>query len=751
MTKTTAREVRTSSTTPPMWRLSAIFAATLALAACSDGGDDSTPAPTPSPPPPAAVTTLTGVVATGAAVPGASVVIKDADGTTADVTTTAGAGGSYSANVTSLRAPLLVTASGTLNGEAVSLAAVVPAAAVTSAASNTANVTSLTNAIAALVAPSGNVSALADPAALSAAATTTNVTNASQLVVNTLRTDPVTNAALGDGFDPLRTAFTANGTGVGAVLDSLEVTTGASGVTITNLAAPVSGSGSQSVTLTPAQTATPTVVPTLPASATAGALPTAAEMTALAKKFEACLAEPLATRVTLNADGGATAISPGCNFAPASWRSGGLNWTERLGSFTFSRETLSGAKAGTPLISVVLPPANRSGNEFQHPTCNTDTCVVMRIPMTLASGKPFSSDFQLGKVNGQWDYVGNQLPYAISVDHRINHRKQVNTALAQANPDNFFAQDRIEAAARLIFDSEIGTTAQVRAIRWTGPGLPAAGVVTVRSQRCMTADRLVITNQEGSLDVNNQPGTQQSWSGGGSVDFVLSATKLDGSAITTPVPSGNWTSNASPANQDFRASPLTGSVPAWSEYRAEIFHFGNTTTTPNEVIYVRNNSPYEHASVGAGIARPTLSQATIDAYLKPTGANAGRITDLSHSVAFTNPAGNYVLSGSLFSQNRISATNSENETANYYSRAALLMRPTAFGDATIGGKEWLGARTSASLSPNTASSGTNPNPRCVQELEPLEGNATNLSYREIGLSFRGAGFKLYQDIHFWSN
>ena len=722
-------------------RLSALFAATLALSACGSGGDDGGTPP--------AVTTLTGVVATGVAVPGANVVIKDADGTTADVSATAGSNGSYSADVTSLRAPFLVTASGTLNGEAVSLAAVVPT--VTAAAGNTANVTPLTNAVAALVAPAGNIGSLADPTALSTAATATNVSNASQLVVNTLRTDPVTSAALGANFDPLSTAFTANGTGIDGVLHSLEVTTDASGVTITNLAAPVSGSGSQSVTLTPAQTATPTVVPTLPSSS-ASTLPTAAEMTALAQKYEACLAEPLATRVTLDANLRATAVSAGCNFAPANWRSGGLNWIERLGSFTFSREALSGAKAGTPVISVVLPPANRTGTEFQHPMCNTETCVVMRIPMTSASGQPFSSDFQLGKINGAWDYVGNQLPYAMGVDQRINRRIQVNTAFATANPTNYFAQDRTEAVARLGIDLGLNDTSMVRAIRWTGPGLPAAGVVTVRSQRCATTDRMAITNQEGSLDVNNAPGTQQFWTGGSAADFVLSAAKPDGSAITTPVPTANWSSQSAPANQDFSASPVIASIPAWSEYRAEIFHFGNTTTTPNEVIHMRNNSPYEQASLGAGIAWPTLSQATIDAYLKPGGASAGRITDVNQTIAFTNPASNYVGSAYLFSQNRVSATNAQGETASYWLRSSLLMRPTAFGDATMGGKEWNDYRSGTSLSSSTANSGTNPNPRCTgSELVALEGDATNLSYREIGLSFRGAGLKLYQDIHFWSN
>ncbi len=200
-------KIRSLRGQPPTAKLSVLFAATLAVVACGSGGDD--PAP-----PPAPVTTLTGVVASGAAVPGATVTISDASATTANVSATSGADGSYSADVTALTAPLLVTATGTLNGEAVSLAAVVPAAAVTGAASNTANVTSLTNAIAALIAPAGNIGALTDPAALTAAATEAGVTNASQLVVNTLRTDPVTNAALGDGFDPLRTAFSANGSGV---------------------------------------------------------------------------------------------------------------------------------------------------------------------------------------------------------------------------------------------------------------------------------------------------------------------------------------------------------------------------------------------------------------------------------------------------------------------------------------------------------------------------------------------------------
>jgi hypothetical protein len=715
------------------------------LAAC---GSDSA-APVAAAPPPAA-TIIQGVVAVGAAVGNASVVVKDADTATADVTTTTAADGSYTADVSALKAPFVVAATGTLNGEAVSIVAVIPS--VSGNANNTANVTSLTNAIAALIAPGGDLSSLNTPATLVSASSGTKVADATALVVNTLKTDPEISAALGAGFNPLTTVFAANGTGVDGVLDKLSISVATTGVTISNNSAAVTSSGGQPapVVLTAAQTTTPTVTPTLPASVASSNLPTAAEMAALAKKYQDCLALPIAQRVTLNSAGDVTAVSAACNYAPTSWSSNGRSWAAEVGQFTFARDQLTAAKVGSPTIGGVFAPLNlTAANENKHAVCNTATCIEMVIPLTTASGQPVSTGWIVGKINGVWDYVGNRRPYRLFIEHRLTRKIATNTALASANPTNFFLKDRFEAAIRTTFDLTEQSTTEIRAVRWTGPGLPAAGLVLHRSQRCGTDDRMTITNQEGLLTVNNSSSVQL-WNGSGGNDYTVSAANLDGSVLARPAPTANWATTASPSNQDQAPSDVTVSIPAYSLYKAEIFKFTNTTATADEVVYVRSGTPYEVAGAGAGKAWPTLSTAFADAYLKPTGANAGVISSIAPTMAWTNPVGNYVASSYLFSQNFVSATNSESETANYGRRTRLDFRPTAYGDSSGSGREFASVVSGTSMSTTTASSGTNPNPRCTN-TDLVELTTTNNAYREAGLSFRGPDRKFYNAITFWSN
>lgn len=103
---------------PPRWAVSTLaWASVAALSACGSGGSGSNPA---APPP----TRLVGTAAVGAPMAGATITVSDADTTTVDVTTTAAADGSYSVDVSDLGPPLLVRASGMLNGEAVSHMAV---------------------------------------------------------------------------------------------------------------------------------------------------------------------------------------------------------------------------------------------------------------------------------------------------------------------------------------------------------------------------------------------------------------------------------------------------------------------------------------------------------------------------------------------------------------------------------------------------------------------------------------------------
>jgi hypothetical protein len=531
---------------------------------------------------------------------------------------------------------------------------------------------------------------------------------------------------------------------------------------MTNLAAPIASGGAAPapLLLTAAQVASPTVVQTMPSSAASGSLPSAAEMSALAKKYETCLALPVPQRVTTNTNGDVTAVSATCNYAPATWLSNARNWAQDVGQYALTLDYLTGAKVGIPTLAAVFPAANLTvTNEFKHPVCNASTCVVMNIPMTSASGKPLSSNWVLGKVNGSWDYVGNQRPYRMFVEQRLNRKVAMNTALEASSSTNYFAQSRFESSIRVTFDLSEGSTSLVRAVRWTGPGLPTAGLVTHRSSRCGTDDRMPITNQEGLLTVNNSVSTQ-TWNGAGGIDFILSTSKLDGTAFPStvrPVPTSAWATTAAPANQDVSAAEFTGAIPAYSMYKGEIFYFANTTNVADEVVWVRTDSPFELAADGVNKSWPVLDSAFATNYLTPTGANAGTIIQsagaAAHAMSWVNPSGGYVGSSYLFSQNTLNLTNGVDAASNYVLRTRLDFRPTALGNTSALGAGFANVYSGTSLSSSTATSGINPNPRCsaanVADLVAL--STTNGAYREAGLSFRSANRKLYNAIHFWSN
>ncbi len=714
------------------------IAATLLAAGCGGGGTAQPPAPTQ----------LTGVAATGAPMAGASVSVIDSDtATTNPAAVTAAADGSFTVNVTGLVAPLVIQATGTVDGAAFRALAVVPT--FTANAANTANVTPLTNAVAALIAPAGDPAALLIPATLASSGTAQRVANASALIVNTLSTDASIAAVLGTTFNPLTTAFTANGTGVDAVLDKLEVTVSSAGVAITNLAAPLSGDAVQRpVVLTAAQTATPTVVPTLPASAAAGELPTAAEIAALGARFQACLALPVAQRVTLSA-GVVTAVSTACNYAASNWRSNGRSWAEEIGQFTFAKELLSGSTVGQGLVVLAVAPDNLSDpREFRHPYCNSASCVVVRFPLRTPSGQSIASDWVLARAGGVWNFVGNQRPYRAFPDARLT--RMVNVNPAGATSTNYFRMDRIESTLRLNFDLTVGDTSNVRAVRYTGPGLPAAGVVLYRSQRCGTDDRMIIVNQDGSTRLNTVPNDFQYWTGGSAINFVLDAANLDGTLLAMPTPVRNATTST---NQQFAPAPVGNqatAIPAWSRYRVEIFRFNALSDTPDEIFYVRIGSAAENAALGIAKPWPTLASSFVDAYLRPTGPAAGAVATLAQTMSWAAQAGTYVGSSYLFGQNFATTTNSQGESANYALRTRLDFEPAALGNTSASGIDFASVVSGTSMSSFTATALTNPNPRCTSNtVVPLTTTAGD--FREAGMLFRGADRKLYQATWFWDN
>jgi hypothetical protein len=706
--------------------------------------------PVEQPPEP---TVLQGTAAIGAPMAGATVTVIDGDAATADpAPVRAGADGSYRIDVSGLRAPLLVRAEAVVDGEAVRHVAVL--GALQAGGANTANVTPLTTAVAALAAPGGQLAALTDAQQLAAAAAQAG--NAARLLVNTLRSDPVLAAALGSSFDPVGTAFVANGSGIDAALHQVTVRIDAGRVLIENPHAPPGENGAAApVALTAAMVATPDLAPPLPPSAPSGSTPEVAQMQALAQKIQACLALPVSQRVTLDAAGNVTQVLGICDFVPPDWRSNGRSFAQEVGQFALAKNQLGGAKFGTPTILAALAPQGHTDPKvFKHPYCNDGPCVVARFPLTTASGRPAAMDWLLGKVNGQWNFVGNQRPYRVFVEARLNRKINMNrNGPAPGNSaDPYFFQDRHESLLRLIFDLSVGDTSDVRAVRFTGPGLPAAGVVQVRSQRCGSDDRMAITNQVGSTRVigGASNGLLQFWSGGSAAEFILGAARLDGTPLPTPVPVN--TANSA-GFQDFTPvvfADVSKVAPDWSVYKVEVFRFSSNSDAPDEVIYLRNGSGPENPALGPTLAWPTLDAAYATAHLTPGGSGSGELGSFAQSLSWTVPDGYYVSSSYLFGQNFANATNTQNETASYGLRGRIDHEPLALGDTTAAGWRMASPVAGTALSPATANSGSNPNPRCGNAIVPaLSENPAD--YREAGLFIRSPDRRVRQAIWFWDN
>jgi hypothetical protein len=302
---------------------------------------------------------------------------------------------------------------------------------------------------------------------------------------------------------------------------------------------------------------------------------------------------------------------------------------------------------------------------------------------------------------------------------------------------------------RLIFDLTVGDTRDVRAVRWTGPGLPAAGVTMFRSQRCGTDDRMAMGYQNGSTRVVGGPddGVLQWWTSGGASDFVLDAARLDGTALAMPVPVADATAVR---NQDFSPTAfadLATTVPDWAQYRLEIFRYSSASDEPDEVLLVRTAAGAENASAGARAVWPELDASVVDALLKP---GATEVMDTASVLRWTIPAGNYVTSGYLYGQNSEVVSNGEDAAAPYVLRGRVDHEPVAYGDTSAPAWRVASPVAGTALSPTTASAGNNPNPRCDVAKVPALSEST-ADYREIGLMVRTGDRKGRQGIWFWDN
>lgn len=727
-------------------RWAAVIAGLSAVAACGGGGKD-------TPPPPAA-TRVVGVAATGAALAGASVSLIDADATTTDpAPQTADGDGRYSFGVDGLKAPFVLKVGYTQDGQARSLYAVLGSADAN--ADNTANITPLSQAVAALVAPGGDPAALEAPEALLAATTGAKagaLADAVATLVAVLGSDPAIRAALeaaagsGASFDPVRTPFVADGSGIDAVLEQLTVNInppGAAAGTVqiqNNLQAVDGDAPAAPVRITPGTTSAD--APTLPPTAS-GDLPTAADLDAFAAAFNACYALPATQRVTArDTSGAATAIAAACDFAVADYLNNGDTWIRNQGP-SLLNANLDGATFQRPQVALVIPPVRVSDpKEDKHPYCDQTQCVVVDLRGTLAAagGQPIRRTFLLAKSGAAWKAVGNQRPYDLDVQLRLN--RLVNQNAAPLSPTSYFSSSRYEGMLRLALNpSGPGGINDVRAARVTGPGLPAAGVVLSRSSRC-TSDSFAIVGKNGDTFVlDNGNRVPRYWTGNSSNDFKVGGATLDGADPT------NWPG----ANVDYAETwDAADALKPWGVYTWEFFLFGSTTPAEPDRIH-RHRLSVTDTRLDAFVEQPgdwwaELSAGNRADYLQPGGAHAGALTDAV--LSWTVPAAlGRVDSAYLFSQNTLPVNG-----VGTNKRTLLSPQIAQPGDTTAsvtgGQTPWVAGTSTSTFTAGIAAA---QNPRCSEadrSLTPLAGVSGD--YREIGLSSSlTSGIRL-QSVAYWS-
>lgn len=245
------------------------------------------PPPVVTPPPVTPPTTLTGTAATGAAIQGIVYAI-DINGKVSPSATTS-ALGAFTVDVSGMTAPFILSVTGTSGGSPVTLNSVA------TAAGQTVNITPLTDLIvstasgqpgggtlAALCAPVAGVVSTTCTAALTAATTPAKLDAAVAAVVAIIA--PINTA----GTNPLTGAFSANGTGMDAVLDRILVAPAEAQGAMATVTLVATSTPLGSVTLPPAPGGASTIPAPTPPSTTQ--LATADASATVLPEIKACMA-----------------------------------------------------------------------------------------------------------------------------------------------------------------------------------------------------------------------------------------------------------------------------------------------------------------------------------------------------------------------------------------------------------------------------------------------------------------------------
>lgn len=563
--------------------------AILSFAGCGGGGDDGGTAPPPSAPPPASTSVdLRGLVApsgqdTGYA-PTDRVYLYDSTGASRNVALGADRRFTFS-NIGSLRAPLLITtadAQGTSYG-------IIAVIRTLPAASTDVYVSAVSTAVAAAALGQPAAQFVASPSQAAAQLTAANIDAGLSNVRTTVGQIVDLLGGNSASFDP---ALSQQALPLELILNSAgQDAQGNTRFINGNALLPAD----RGVNFQPSGTALPAAV-----IADAGiALPLRAALTE-------CFKLAVADRVTLDSAGNISALKGACATMPVA-----ADYSNSLSSFA--------VRYGTWLLDERT--RNAGFVVFPFALASNDVAVV-NIGMQR-SDRFFDSRFdtmaRMAPGGADWHLRGNQRKYETFVQQEFSRTIHLNPPPAGAT--SIFGFSRIVSGLHFRFDPTNGAdAANVRAIRITGRGLPAAGLVMTRSTSCDRASRFVLANKTGNVSVSS--------SANRSSTFLLQAIPAQ-----TGAPLGPWTPNST----EFADAPLTAAQFAemgfLEPYLIEVFKVTDTTV-PSETVTVRTGDRPREAVFAIGFGWTQPAGQTLE-YLNPAGARAGATPTIN--LAWTVP------------------------------------------------------------------------------------------------------------------
>ncbi|MBF3429798.1 cell wall anchor protein [Burkholderia pseudomallei] len=566
-------------------RLAIAAAIGAALTACGGGGGSSPNASTTSQPTTAAAGSMTGTVAIGTALTGATVTVTDANGKT--VSATSGANGAYSFSLTGLSAPLLITAADP-SGVSGTLYSVVASANTTNGAPVTANVTPLTTAVAALMTESGNPADLAG----NALAITSSAVTAAETTLDAAIAPILSANSVPASFDPIGSAFTPNQAGADAVIDSVAVTPS------------VSGSGLQITSLANPDTAIQLNSSTSVSTALAAPSRAANYLAGLQASLSACASD---------VQGGATGTSDSnCTSAiDGSYLNNGVG----TGVAGFAKRHTLFAK-GTVLTGIRTVAFVSAGTLAG---INNPAALVYLL-MTDPDGTPdYGMDYVQQLPNGQWDIIGNQLQDSTSIASFIGRVQYTDSADA--------GNARYESGLDIQIPSSVkvnGTALSVGSAVVTGPGLPSSGLWLQTAGNGTGAGYLEIPT--GTLtapltSVSNRV------SGGMSTAYKWAWAPLAGSTTS-------FSPNGLPEYAS--SSQNVSTISNFGIYTVTLY---DTTGTEIRSEQVQNIARNYAAAAGGTVAWQTLGNDVIANYLTAGGSGTQSAPGTSAALDWTTPTG----------------------------------------------------------------------------------------------------------------